>query len=1113
MTQSPLIVHALGSCEIYKLDEGEPVPLTPRRKTRALLLYLLANPKRHMRAQLVDMFCQETAAPTRALALLLSRVRHILPDLLLTEANTIQLNDALIQSDLANFVATLDMELAHQSTAAIAEAIGQYRGEFLEGLSLSNAPEFELWLLGQRAYTRQLYERGLSELISRYSAQHQLTDAIAMVQQLLLSNPLLEEAHGHLMRLYALTGQRQAALAQYERCRALLDEELAVEPSAFLETLRGKIVAGEIEPTLPTYQLEKPILSNGSVVVESELVLPGRDTELSLLNQAWQQLNQQRGSVILVEGEAGSGKSKLVDSFTSQLTANHVLWGSCYKSTTDISLYPWTEILESEIAHLGSDVVAQLSPFVKDVLTLLLPAVALGQSEAVADLPSNRIFATVSEFLTHAKRPLVIVVDDLHWADELSLQFFHHLALRARRLGILLLGIFRNEESEQAPALHQMLSQLKPDLVSRLRLSALSDEAIGALLDVYWMQLDKDTRPGAITSISQATNGNALLVIELIRTLSERNALPDVLPIPPTVRDLTRYRLSQLSSANRQVIEAISVLGLPTTLPEIKACSGRSETEAGFAVEQGLQMGLLTIHDEYVGSTPHYRFKHILLREATLGQINQIRFRRLHRRAAMVLVERESYRTNGARRSVAGRILRHALACQAYDLILAWSPVVAKQTLNAADPAGALNILDQAIDIFDQWQAEPDFDQEQAEKQLRRILYLWLKTNFSFGRSIEEEDVHIQRLTYLVRRYPSPKWEAQALMAEALHYDRVSDLANMEAKAWEAHERFKEIGEYSLAARALITVASARITTSQNHSGREAYKQALDLYRRAGNLAGESNCLQGLAWVEVNLGQFKNAHEYFLQARTTSQLYQDPIGQGIAETGLATIMNAFLEKAKARAYVLSAIEAFRRAGFETLTLRPRLMLGTGYIMDSNWEKMSEVLTETFQDARRLHDSWAEGWAGHYLGRLALAQNDLVQAEYYLEHTRSLRVANNELQNSILDMAWLARLALAKNRVEYALDYTSQVVRQLEEGRKAFYVFQTPDLWLCHAEVLVASGRGQEAYQFINRAYEELMEFAMQVNESQRERWLNFGMNGRILTANKTGQIPPLNFAI
>jgi DNA-binding SARP family transcriptional activator len=626
------------------------------RKTRAILAYLAATRHPHSRQALYSLFCQEAVDPAGTLRWHLSRIRRQLsPAIITATKETIQFNRQTAWVDCNTFQEVLDRHPISANLDVLACALDLYRGEFLAGTALSDAPEFELWLLGERARVRQLYERGLAEIVERLIVADDYAAAIQRTQQLVQSNSLLEEAHARLAWLYAQMGQRAAALQQFERCRDLLLNELAVEPAPEFVRLYDQIRAGAIGRA-PLLRSDMPVDVPKASDQAADLV--GREAELVQLHHAWHTAQSHGGTIVLIEAEAGGGKTRLVQEFSRGLPSVLLLTGQCYESTRTVPYRPWVDILQARLAQVNRWALAQLSPYWLDQLTRLLPGLATqrGAPRLAAAQPTpgeqEHLWTAVAEALLQLPAPggaasdpaprMLLFIDDLQWADEASLRLFHFVAQRLRRhtgAPALLLGAFRGEEADDNPALLTLLRDLRRSgpLVS-LALPPLDASAIDTLIADLWPELPSGYRQPHIRDLFiKGTGGNPLFATELLRELAHATAQPVSLPIPPSLRDLIQRRLGQLNASGRQVIEALAVLDAPATLALAQQCSGRSADETTNAIDVGLRWRLL---QSVVGSPPQIEFSHALMREAVAIQLSDVRRQRLHQRAAAALEQR-----------------------------------------------------------------------------------------------------------------------------------------------------------------------------------------------------------------------------------------------------------------------------------------------------------------------------------------------------------------------------------------------------------------------------------------------------------------------------------------
>ena len=278
-------------------------------KVQALLCYLAVTRRPHQRSALAALFWgdqPEEAAATN-LRQALANLRRLLEPYLLINRQTVAFNTAapyLLDVDaFQGELQRLDALEASSRTRAglspevlshLQRAVDLYTGDFLQGFRVRDAPAFDEWALAQQERLRELALRALDRLAMAHMARGEYTAAMAATARLLAVDPWREEAHRQLMLLLARTGQRQAALLQYERCRRVLEHELGVEPMPETLALYEQIRASLAEP-------RRPIVLPGTSFV-------GREAERSMLQQL---LADPQYRLITIVGPGGAGKSRL----------------------------------------------------------------------------------------------------------------------------------------------------------------------------------------------------------------------------------------------------------------------------------------------------------------------------------------------------------------------------------------------------------------------------------------------------------------------------------------------------------------------------------------------------------------------------------------------------------------------------------------------------------------------------------------------------------------------------------------------------------------------------------------------------------------------------------
>lgn len=1095
-------IRLLGSLEIQVSDQK----LTLRRKTRAILAYLAATDCPHRRQVLSDLFCQEAKDPAGALRWHISRIRRQLgPETLLVEGNTVQFNHQVGWVDCVEFQRALDQDLTDQDPEALIGVIELYRGEFLAGATLPNAPEFELWLLSQRAHFGTLYERSLFELVTRLTTLECYKEAISWAQKLVQSNPLLEQAHARLIWLYAQTGQRQAALQQFDHCRDLLRAELAVEPSPELLALHAELVAG---------QSVRPYVS-ATVSVAGELPrlasFVGRETELAQLYQVWETARQGRGTVVLLEAEAGGGKTRLAHEFGQSLPDARFLVGQCFESASALPYHPWVELLEAYLDSLDDETLGQLSPFCLDYLMCLLPSLAQRLGRAVPATPptsgseTEHLFTAVAEFLLRPVfPPLLIFVDDLQWADEFSLHLFYFLARRMTRAAALLVGAFRPEEAASLPALQTLIGDLRRGPLIHLQLAPLTREPVETLTAQLWPDLPPGYRPHVCDMLIQATGGNPFFITQVLRELAHTTRVPDTLPVPASVRDLIRRRLHRLPESGRQVIEAMAVLGTPVTLLQAQQTSARSEEETVTALDLGLRRGLLQTQAK---SRPaHYDFGHQLVREAVVNQLSDARRRLLHRRAAAMLAQIAGRFSSAQRQELAGRIAHHAVEGEDFNRILEWSPLVAERDRQLYAYADALTAYEIAYEALGHLQNEIPSDEATHKKTT--LLLSQIEMLDYLGKWSELEPLLHEVADMLIQR-PDERLQAAFHLYQAYYLTAIGEYKDAYEAAQRVYESYLQLGDQGRAADALNEAGGIKLTVGQVEAGRRLLNESLALYRASGNVHGESRCLSRLAYCAMDMGEVEVALEQSARVLEIAQQRGDKPGRAHVCYVTAVAWFMYHHAENMRIFAREALDLSRELGNDGLAARALSCIAASYYVDGDLPQAETLDEQALAGAQASQDAWLEGWVTQMLGRIALGQGDLPAAKCRLEHAYRLRQDHGEAQNQVSDLAWLGRLALGQGQPAQALEYTTEAIERLEALSGQVRVFEMQDVFMSHAEALAAAGYCEEAIVYVQRAYDDLVQFAEQIVDSQVKRvFLTSHLNARIISAWEDGRISP-----
>lgn len=598
-----------------------------RRQARALLYYLSDAAAPVARDQLLYLFWpdESEAKARRNLTRLVSYLRQELPhpEILLVTHAALQVNPERVQVDTKRFINLCANEATH------AQAVTLYQGPFLWGFSLASSPEFDLWLTEAQGRYEARFLKTLANLVYAKRSQGAYAAAIEYAQLHLAVDDLVEEIHRHLISLYAAQGNRTAALRQYETCVQVLERELGVSPLPETYAVYESVLQGEAAPSHDT-----ELKPSWTVLPSLDLPLVGRETDWEALASAYQKFHN--GGIILISGEAGMGKTRLMQAFATQGNWT-VLSGNNHPSTQTLPFNPLVQALRQALRQTG--LWTGISPIWLGELTQLLPELRghfpdIPQPLAVDPEQSrSRLFEAlirVFEGLAAQSSPMLLCLDDLHWGDEASLSWLSAVSLRIANSQVCIVGTYRQEERESLRELQRSFQ--REGLLSEVVLRGLSPKAIREILEL--ISGEGKSHPELAARLHKTTGGNTFFLLELVRALLESGGLdspPDVLPLPKTVQETILNRLARLTPLARQFLDAAAVLSPDLEMELLGQTAGRTELEAAEGLDELARQQLLKEQDGV------FIFHHELLRTVAYQTLNPWRRKLLHRRAGDAL--------------------------------------------------------------------------------------------------------------------------------------------------------------------------------------------------------------------------------------------------------------------------------------------------------------------------------------------------------------------------------------------------------------------------------------------------------------------------------------------
>jgi DNA-binding SARP family transcriptional activator len=440
-----LTLAVLGGFEA-RVEGIGPCPLSVR-KVQALLAYLaLPAGQAHSRDKLAALLWGEVpeSQARTSLRQALFTLRHGLGDAagaLRGDGASVSLDPATVEVDAQAF----EREAAVATPEALARAAALYRGDFLTGLAVQE-PLFEEWLVSERERLRELALEVLARLLA-YQRQTGSVEAAARTALHLLGlDPLQEAVHRKLMRLYVQLGRREAALQHYQRCVEVLGRELGVEPEAETKALYQEI--------LRLRQTHLAVMPTGTTDRVPDAPLVGRAPELSRIHDTLAAAWAGHGRILAIVGEAGIGKSRLLEELAAEggRRGGAVVLGRAYESEQLLPFGPWVDALRDAGILADPPALEGLGAGRLSEFSRLFPELTEASRAAPVDQTDQlRLFEALAELLRRLAlaRPLVVLLEDCHWADDMTPRFLAYLARRLHSAPILLVVSVRDYRARQ----------------------------------------------------------------------------------------------------------------------------------------------------------------------------------------------------------------------------------------------------------------------------------------------------------------------------------------------------------------------------------------------------------------------------------------------------------------------------------------------------------------------------------------------------------------------------------------------------------------------------------------------------------------------------------------
>ena len=918
----------------------------------------------------------------------------------------------------------------------------------------------------------------------------------------------------------------------------LISDKTQEQVKAFFDLVdRGQLKVKGKEIAIPTFQVTGRRARAGRTrgLGEGESPLADREEELAALRRCGEQLAGGRGQIVAIVGDSGLGKSRLMRELRRWLFGpgglDRARWlqGRAVSFSEQVSYWLAAQILHRAVAPqpdagaddtlfalweqgealLGKAVAREAVPFLANLLDLPLR----GEWERwVADLSpqvrQKQTFWAVRELCAAAARqqPLVVALDDLHWADEASLALVEDLLQVTDITPVMFVLILRERRDKRCWRLRDRAAAAFPHRYTEVALKPLAEAYCRDLLDRLLPGAGLD--PATVGEILDKAAGNPFYLEEVVRSLRERRLVVsdedrpglwkaaagiEGIAVPDTLQGAILARLDRLTEDARQALQMAAVIGRRFQVEILRGLAG-AQAEMGLWLAQLERSGLIRMVPSGSAGMPgpagepgadgEYAFPDALVQEVAYDSLLLQRRQEFHRRAGETL------------KAILGDLADQECEMLAYHYSRSDDRQQAAHYLEMAGHKAQAGFANETAvrcysDVLERLGDGPETWERRFDVLARR------QQVYGLSGQQKARQADLEAMLTLAQARQGQARRAVALNALADLYQWTGRYAEAEEAAAEALAIAVDRGDQAAQAEALHQLGVVRYYRGDYAQARPSLEQAAVLRRATNNPEGEAWSLMYLGMIHFFRGNYGEAAHLHEQACQVAESRQDWFQVGVHLTNAARVSMRLGEYERALEQYEASLDRKRRVGDRMGQGFSLFGMGLVYTYLGRYDEAEAALAESLDLRRQIDDQRGIGYCWYGLGLLALGRGQHSQAASNFRQAYELHSQLGLKAEMVVDLSYLGQAYLELGDLEQAMGASEQAIAQLAEQKD---VEELQQVYFNHFRVLAAR-HDPEAERFLEKARAAMVEQAARIDDPrQRQAFVEHSRINRQISA-------------